>query len=40
MALWENLWYRDHLKDPGVDGIVIIKWIVKKMEAMLGVEFM
>jgi len=39
LVWWENLWYRDHQEDPGVDGIVIIKWILQKMEEMLWGEF-
>jgi len=24
---WGNLWERDHLGDPGVDGRIILRWI-------------
>jgi hypothetical protein len=27
---WENLMERDHLEDPGVDGRIILRWILKK----------
>jgi hypothetical protein len=27
---WENLTEEDHLKDPRVDGSVILKWIFEK----------
>jgi hypothetical protein len=27
---WGNLWERDHFEDPGVDGRIILIWIVKK----------
>jgi hypothetical protein len=26
---WGNLWGRDHLEDPGVDGRIIIRWIFR-----------
>jgi hypothetical protein len=31
--LWGNLRERDHLKDPGVDGRKILKWIFEKCDA-------
>jgi hypothetical protein len=27
---WENMRERDHLEDPGVDGMVVLRWIFKK----------
>jgi len=27
---WGNLWERDHLGDPGVDGRIILRWIFRK----------
>jgi len=29
---WGNLRERDHLKDPGVDGKIIIRWIFRKLD--------
>jgi len=29
---WGNLWERDHLGDPGVDGRIIIRWIFRKWD--------
>jgi hypothetical protein len=29
---WGNLGERDHLEDPGVDGIITLRWIFKKFE--------
>jgi hypothetical protein len=30
--LWENLREGDHLKDQGVDGRIILKWIFEKWD--------
>jgi len=27
---WRNLRERDHFKDPGVDGRIILRWILRK----------
>jgi len=27
---WENLWGRDHLEHPGVEGRIILRWIFKE----------
>ena len=27
---WGNVRERDHLEDPGIDGMVILRWFIKK----------
>jgi hypothetical protein len=29
---WENLTERYHLEDPGVDGRLILRWIIRKWD--------
>ena len=29
---WRNLRERDHLEDPGVDGRIILSWILRKWD--------
>ena len=29
---WRNLRERDHLEDPGVDGRIILRWILRKWD--------
>jgi hypothetical protein len=29
-----RFWWTDQLKDPGVDGKIILKWILKKLNGM------
>jgi hypothetical protein len=29
-VLWENLRERDHWRDPGINGRIILKWIFRK----------
>jgi hypothetical protein len=35
---WRNLGERDHWKDPGVDGKIILRWIFRKWDVGLGTE--
>jgi hypothetical protein len=35
---WGNLKYRDHLGDPGVDGRIILRWIVRKYDVGYGLD--
>ena len=30
---WGNLWKRDHLEDPVVDGKIILRWIFRRGDA-------
>jgi hypothetical protein len=32
---WENLRERDHWEDPGVDGRIILRWILRKRDVGL-----
>jgi hypothetical protein len=34
-VLWGSLRERDHLKDPGVDGRIILRWIFRKWNVRL-----
>ena len=33
---WGNLKERNHLEDPGVDGRIVIRWIFRKWEGVVG----
>jgi len=32
---WGNLRERDHLGDPGIDGRIILRWIIRKQDMWL-----
>jgi hypothetical protein len=36
--LWRNIRERDHLKDPGVDGRIILSWIFRKWNGGYGLD--
>jgi len=29
---WVNLWEREHLEDGGIDGMIILKWTIRKFD--------
>jgi len=29
---WGNLWKRDHLEDPGINGRIVLRWIFSKWD--------
>jgi hypothetical protein len=33
---WGNLWPRDHLGDPGIDGRIMFRWIFRKWDVGVG----
>jgi hypothetical protein len=33
---WGNLRERDHWGDPGVDGMIILRWIFRNLEGVVG----
>jgi len=35
---WGNLWERDYLGDPGVDGRIILRWIFMKWDVVIWTE--
>ena len=32
---WENMWERDHLEDGSIDGMIILKWILRQFGEMV-----
>jgi hypothetical protein len=37
---WKNLRKGDHLKDPGLDGKIILKWIFERLDGGGGMDWM
>jgi len=35
---WRNLMERDHLEDPGVEGMIIVRWIFRKLDGGHGLD--
>ena len=35
---WGNLRVRDHLRDPGLDGTIILRWIFRKWDGGHGLD--
>jgi hypothetical protein len=35
---WGNLGERHHLEDPGVDGIIVLRWIFRKGDGRHGLD--
>jgi len=35
---WGNLWKRDHLEEPSVDGRIILRWIFRKWDVGYGLD--
>jgi hypothetical protein len=36
---WGNLRERDHLEDPGIDGMIIVRWMFRKWGVGHGLDF-
>jgi hypothetical protein len=33
---WRSLWKRNHWEDQGLDGRIILRWIIRKLEGVVG----
>ena len=36
---WGTLWERDHWGDPGIDGMILLRWIFRQWDVGVGTGF-